>query len=308
MRKKISIIGAGRVGSTAAQICAYKELGDVVLWNRTPEIAKGIALDLMEAAPIEGFDIDIVGTGDLKDTKNSEVVAVTAGAQRKPGQTREELVNINSEIIKSLAPHLVKFSPKCVLIIITNPLDAMVYLSYKISKLPRERVIGMAGILDSSRFASFIAKELKVAVEDISAPVIGSHGEFMIPLPAHTDVNGVPLTQLMKKEKINQLIERTRNAGAEILELEKESSAYFAPAASLTQMIEAIVKDKHRILPCSAYLDGEYGIKGIFMGVPVKLGSKGIERIIEFKLTDEEKKNKQKTVEGIKSLINQLKI
>jgi len=307
-RKKISIIGAGRVGSTTTQLCAYKELGDLVLWNRTPEIAQGLALDLMETAPIEGYDVNIIGTNDYSLTKNSDVVAITAGMQRQPGMTREQLLEQNAQIVKAITTEAVKYSPNCILIVITNPLDAMVYLAHKLSKFSKQKVIGMAGILDASRYRSFIAKELKVSVEDVSAMVLGGHGDFMVPLPAHTTVNGIPVKDLLFPEKINAIIERTRNAGAEILALEKESSAFYAPAASLTQMIEAIVKDKHRVLPCAAYLNGEYGIKGIFMGVPVQLGSVGIEKILELGLTDKEKEELMKSANSIKELVKLLKI
>ena len=302
-RKKISIIGAGRVGSTAAQLCAYKELADIVLVNRTPEIAQGLALDLEESAPIEEFDVSITGTGDYADIKGSEIVCITAGAQRKEGMSRDELLNVNAEIVKSASEQVKKYAPNCKLIVVTNPLDAMVYVAKKVTKFPRERVMGMAGILDSTRFRTFIAMELGVSIEDASALVLGGHGDFMVPLPDHSSVAGIPITELLPENKIKKLIERTRKGGAEIIALEKESSAYFAPASSLVQMIEAILKDKKMILPCAAYLQGEYGIKGIFMGVPVTLGSNGVEKILELSLTKEEKQQLMQSAKAIKDLV-----
>lgn len=307
-RKKISIFGAGRVGSTACQLAAYKELGDIVLWNRTAEKAKGLALDLLESAPLEGFDVNILGTGDFKDTKNSDVVVVTAGTQREEGMSREDLLLKNSEIVKSIIKEAVRHSRNAVYVIVTNPLDAMVYLAMKVGKISKKKIVGMAGILDASRFASFVASELKVSVKDVNALVLGGHGDFMVPLPAHTDVNGIPLTNLLPQQKIAELVEHTRKAGAEIIGLEKESSAFYAPASSLVTMVESVVKDEKRILPCAAYLDGEFGLKDIFVGVPVKLGADGLEEIIELELTTEEKMQLMVSAEKIKQLINQLKL
>ncbi len=305
-RKKVSIIGAGKVGATAAQILAYRELCDIVLWNRTAETAQGIALDIEESAPTEEFDVNIIGTSDYKDIKDSEIVAIAAGAQRKEGMTREQLLNINAEIVKAACEQVKKYAPKSKLIVLTNPLDAMVYVAKKVTDFTRERVIGMAGILDSSRFGEFIAMELGVSVEDISALVLGGHGDFMVPLPRYASVAGIPLMELLDKKKIDRIIERTRNAGAEIIKLEKESSAYYAPASSLVQMIEAILKDKKRILPCAAYLEGEYGIRGIFIGVPCMLGSNGIEKIFELKLTKEEQTKVKKSADKIRELVCQI--
>jgi len=307
MVKKITIAGAGRVGATAAHLAAIKELGNIVIWNRTESTAKGIALDISESMSIEESDVDVIGTSDFSQTKNSDVVAITMGAQRKEGQSRDELLFINADMIKGVMEQLVKYSPKAIFIIVTNPVDVMVYLAYKISKLPKNKMIGMAGILDSARFRNFIGKRLNVSVDDVSALVLGGHGDFMVPLPNHVDINGVPLTQMLPKSEIDQMVERTRNGGAEIISLMKDSSAFYAPAASLVQMIESIVKDKKRVLPCAAYLDGEYGLKDVFVGVPVKIGDDGVESVIELKLTDEEMDNLKKSAGKIKESITLLK-
>jgi len=307
MVKKITIAGAGRVGATAAHLAAIKELGNIVIWNRTESTAKGIALDISESMSIEESDVDVIGTSDFSQTKNSDVVAITMGAQRKEGQSRDELLFINADMIKGVMEQLVKYSPKAIFIIVTNPVDVMIYLAYKISKLPKNKMIGMAGILDSARFRNFIGKRLNVSVDDVSALVLGGHGDFMVPLPNHVDINGVPLTQMLPKSEIDQMVERTRNGGAEIISLMKDSSAFYAPAASLVQMIESIVKDKKRVLPCAAYLDGEYGLKDVFVGVPVKIGDDGVESVIELKLTDEEMDNLKKSAGKIKESITLLK-
>ena len=306
-RKKITIVGAGRVGSTAAQLCAMKELGDIVLWNRTAGTAKGLALDIQEMAPIEGFDVRITGTDNWKDTKDSDVVVVTAGLPRQPGMSRDDLLLKNAAIIKEACLNVKKYSPDCILIVITNPLDAMVWYAKKVTGFPRNRVIGMAGILDTARFRSFVAMHLNVSVESVEAMVLGGHGDFMVPLPDHSTVVGAPLTKVLDKKTLNKLIERTRNGGAEILELEKNSSAFFAPGSAVTQMVEAIIKDKHEILPCAAYLEGEYGLNGIFMGVPCKLGAKGMEKVIELNLSRQEERELKKSAESVRELISKLK-
>ncbi|MCL4389396.1 MAG: malate dehydrogenase [Candidatus Marsarchaeota archaeon] len=288
MRKKVSIIGAGRVGSTACQLLAYRDVCDIVIWNRTEGTAKGIALDLIESAPLEGFDTNITGTSNFDDINGSEIVVITAGMPRKEGMSRDDLLNTNAEIVKGICLQVKNQAPESKVIVLTNPLDEMVHLAKRITGFPRERVVGMAGILDSARFRAFIAKELGVSVESVSAMVLGGHGDFMVPLPANSTVNGTPITELMPKEKIDQLMQRTRDGGAEIIKLEKESSAFYAPASSLLRMITAVLEDKKEVLPCSAFLNGEYNISGIFMGVPVVLGSNGMERIIELKLSDEE--------------------
>jgi len=305
MRKKISIIGAGNVGREVASWCAVKELGDIVLWNRSKNRAIGNALDLMESAPLVGFDVSITGTGDLKKTRKSDVIVVTSGLPRKPGMTREELVGVNAKIMVPLVKKLAKLSPKAILVIVTNPLDAMTYAAYKASKFPKKRVIGMAGILDSSRFCSFIAQELKVSNKDVSALVLGSHGEAMVPLPRHATVNGIPLTELLGKRKIEKLIKHTKQAGAEIVKLLK-ANASFSVGGAAARLVESIIRDKKEILPCSAYLSGEYGLKNVFIGVPCKIGAKGIEKIVELRLNAAEKKQLHKAADSIKKMIKQL--
>lgn len=304
--KKITIAGAGRVGSMTALWCFLKELGDVVLWNRTADTAKGIALDILEASPLLESDVNFVGTNTFSSTKNSDVVVITAGAQRTEGMSREDLLLTNARIVRDIVKNVAKYNKDAVLMVVSNPLDAMVHVAKAASTYPRTRVVGMAGILDSSRFKNFIAKELRVGVEEVSALVLGSHGDAMIPLPQHASVNGIPLTELLPKRTIHRLVERTRNAGAEVIQLEK-SSAFFSPSASATEMIESVVKDKKRVLPCAAYLNGEYGVKGIFMGVPVKLGARGVEEILEVKLTLEEKKQFLAAAQGVRNLVAQLR-
>ena len=307
-RKKISIIGAGFVGATAAHWAAEKELGDVVLMDILEGIPQGKALDLFEASPIEGFDARVVGTKGYEETKDSDVVIVTSGVPRKPGMSREDLLEINKKIIESVVTQVVEKSPKAILIMVTNPLDSMTYLAYKKSGFPKERVIGMAGILDTARFRAFIALELGVSVEDIQTLLLGGHGDEMVPLPRYTTVSGIPLSQLLPKEAIDRLVDRTRKGGGEIVNLLKTGSAFYAPSAGAIQMAEAILKDKKRILPCCVYLDGEYGLKDICFGVPIKLGAKGVESIIELQLTQEEKALLTKSAESVKKSIAELKI
>ncbi len=307
-RKKISIIGAGFVGATAAHWAAEKELGDIVLVDILEGIPQGKALDLFEASPIEGFDAKIVGTNGYEETKESDVVIITSGVPRKPGMSREDLLETNRKIIESVVAEVIARSPNAILIMVTNPLDTMTYLAYKKSGFPRERVMGMAGVLDTARFRSFIAMELGVSVEDIQALLLGGHGDEMVPLPRYTTVSGIPLSQLLPKETIDRLVDRTRKGGGEIVNLLKTGSAFYAPSAGVVQMAEAILKDKKRILPCCAYLDGEYGLKDICFGVPVKLGAKGIESIIELELTEEEKKLVAKSAESVRKSIAELKL
>jgi malate dehydrogenase len=307
-RKKISIIGAGFVGATAAHWAAEKELGDVVLMDILEGIPQGKALDLFEASPIEGFDARVMGTKGYEETKDSDVVIVTSGVPRKPGMSREDLLDINKKIIESVVSQVVEKSPKAILIMVTNPLDTMTYLAYKKSGLPRERVIGMAGVLDTARFRAFIALELGVSVEDIQALLLGGHGDEMVPLPRYTTVSGIPLSQFLSKEAIDRLVERTRKGGGEIVNLLKSGSAFYAPSAGAIQMVEAILKDKKRILPCCVYLDGEYGLKDICFGVPIKLGAKGVESVIELQLTQEEKALVAKSAESVKKSIAELKL
>jgi malate dehydrogenase len=307
-RKKLSIIGAGFVGATAAHWAAEKELGDIVLVDILEGIPQGKALDLFEASPIEGFDSKIIGTNGYEETKDSDVVIITSGVPRKPGMSREDLLEINQKIIESVVARVVEKSPKAVLIMVTNPLDTITYLAYKKSGFPKERVMGMAGILDTARFRTFIAMELGVSVEDIQALLLGGHGDEMVPLPRYTTVSGIPLSQLLPKETIDRLVDRTRKGGGEIVNLLKTGSAFYAPSAGIVQMAEAILKDKRRILPCCVYLNGEYGLKDICFGVPIKLGARGVESIIELQLTAEEKALVAKSAEGVRRSIAGLKL
>ncbi len=304
-RAKISIIGAGNVGATTAHWCAAAELGDIVLLDipQTGDMPKGKALDLMEASPIVGFDCRVTGTTDSAETAESDVVVITAGIPRKPGMSRDDLLNTNHKIMKDVVGKVVQHSPNCILIIVSNPLDAMAQAAYKMSGFPRERVIGMAGVLDSARFRAFISEELKVSVENVTAFVLGGHGDTMVPLPRYSTVAGIPITELMDAATVSRLVQRTRDGGAEIVKYLKTGSAYYAPSAAVAEMVEAILKDKKKILPCAAYLEGEYGIKGLYVGVPVKLGSKGIEQIIEIKLTPEEKAGLDKSAAAVKELV-----
>jgi malate dehydrogenase len=303
MRKKVTIVGSGNVGATAAHWIAAKELADVVLIDIIEGVPQGKGLDLLEAMPIEKRDSSITGTNDYKDTANSDIVVVTAGIPRKPGMSRDDLLNTNLGIMKAVIGEAVKYSPNCILIIVSNPLDAMAQAAYKMSGFPRERVIGMAGVLDSARFRAFIAAELKVSVENVTAFVLGGHGDTMVPLPRYSTVAGIPITELMEQATVDRLVQRTRDGGAEIVKYLKTGSAYYAPSAAVAEMVEAILKDKKKILPCTAYLQGEYGINGLYVGVPVKLGAKGIEQIIEIKLTAEEKAGLDKSAAAVKELV-----
>ena len=303
MRKKVTIVGSGNVGATAAHWIAAKELADVVLIDIIEGIPQGKGLDLLEAMPIEKRDSHIAGTNDYKDTANSDIVVVTAGIPRKPGMSRDDLLNTNHGIMKAVIGEAVKYSPNCILIIVSNPLDAMAQAAYKMSGFPRQRVIGMAGVLDSARFRAFIAAELKVSVENVTAFVLGGHGDTMVPLPRYSTVAGIPITELMDKATVDRLVQRTRDGGAEIVKYLKTGSAYYAPSAAVAEMVEAILKDKKKILPCAAYLQGEYGINGLYVGVPVKLGAKGIEQIIQIKLTAEEKAGLDKSAAAVKELV-----
>ena len=307
-RKKISIIGAGFVGATAAHWAAEKELGDVVLVDILEGIPQGKALDLFQASPVEGFDARVIGSNAYEETRDSDVVIVTSGVPRKPGMSREDLLEINKKIIESVVAQVVERSPKAILMMVTNPLDTMTYLAFKKSGFPKQRVMGMAGILDTARFKAFIAMELNVSVEDIQALLLGGHGDEMVPLPRYTTISGIPLSQLLPKETIDKLVDRTRKGGGEIVNLLKTGSAFYAPSAAAIQMTEAILKDKKRILPCCVYLDGEYGLKDICFGVPVKLGASGVESIIELQLTEEEKKLVAKSAESVKKSITELKL
>jgi len=303
MRKKISIVGSGNVGATAAHWIASKELADVVLIDIIEGVPQGKALDLLEAMPIEKRDSYVLGTNDYADTANSDIVVITAGIPRKPGMSRDDLLNTNHKIMADVVGKVVKYSPNCILIVVSNPLDAMAQAAYKLSKFPRERVIGMAGVLDSARFRAFIADELKVSVENVTAFVLGGHGDTMVPLSRYSTVAGIPITELIAPDRLAQLVQRTRDGGAEIVKYLKTGSAYYAPSSAVAEMAEAILKDKKKILPCAAYLEGEYGIKGLYVGVPVKLGAKGIEQIIQIKLTPEEQAALNKSAEAVKELV-----
>jgi malate dehydrogenase len=302
MRKKVSIVGSGNVGATAAHWIASKELADVVLIDIVEGVPQGKGLDLLEAMPIEKRDSYITGTNDYADTTNSDIVVITAGIPRKPGMSRDDLLNTNYKIMKDVVGKVVEFSPNCILIVVSNPLDAMAQAAYKLSGFARQRVIGMAGVLDSARFRAFIAEELRVSVENVTAFVLGGHGDTMVPLPRYSTVAGIPITELMDAPTIERLVQRTRDGGAEIVKYLKTGSAYYAPSAAATEMVEAILKDKKKILPCAAYLQGVYGINGLFVGVPVKLGSSGIEQIIEIKLTAEEKAALDKSAAAVTEL------
>jgi len=303
MRKKITIVGSGNVGATAAHWMASKELGDVVLIDIIDGVPQGKGLDLLEAMPIEKRDSFVLGTQDYKDTANSDIVVITAGIPRKPGMSRDDLLNTNYKIMQDVVGKVVTNSPNCILIIVSNPLDAMAQAAYKISGFSRNRVIGMAGVLDSARFRAFIAMELGVSVENVTAFVLGGHGDTMVPLPRYSTVAGVPITELMDKSTVERLVQRTRDGGAEIVKYLKTGSAYYAPSAAVTEMAEAILKDKKKILPCAAYLEGEYGIHGLFVGVPCKLGARGIEDVWEIRLTDEEMAALRKSADSVKELV-----
>lgn len=286
-RKKISVIGAGNVGATAAFLIAQKELGDVVMVDIVDGLPQGKGLDMAEASPVENFDANVTGSLDYEPTAGSDLVIITSGSPRKPGMSREDLLHINANIVKTATENAVKHSPNCTIVILTNPLDIMTYHAWKVSGFPSDRVVGQAGVLDSARFHYFIAIELGVSVEDISGFVLGGHGDTMVPLPRYTAVAGIPITQLMSADRIEALAQRTRDGGAEVVQLLK-TSGYYAAGASLAQMAEAIVRDKKRILACSAHLTGQYGINDLYIGVPIKLGAAGVEEIIEIKLTDDE--------------------
>jgi len=307
-RKKVTIVGAGNVGAHAAVWAGIKELGDIVLIDVVEGVPQGKGLDLMEASPIEGFDSAISGTNDYKDTANSAVVIITAGIARKPGMSRSDLINTNTGIVKGVTEQIIKYSPNAIIIVVTNPLDVMVYVAWKVSGFPTNRVIGLSGALDAARLKAFIAMELNVSVEDVSAMVIGGHADEMVPLPRYSTVSGIPIPQLIKKERIDAIMERTKKAGGEIVGLLKTGSAFYAPSAAVIEMAESIIRDKKRIIPCAAYCDGKYGVNGIFVGVPVKLGSNGVEEIIEIELNKEEKAQFDNSVSAIRKLIEEIKI
>jgi malate dehydrogenase len=302
MRKKVTIVGAGNVGATAAHWIASKELADVVLIDVVEGVPQGKALDLLEAMPIEKRDCQIIGTNDYADTADSDIVVITAGIPRKPGMSRDDLLNTNFRIMSDVVGKVIATSPSSILIIVSNPLDAMAQAAFRQSKFNRERVIGMAGVLDSARYRTFIAQELSVSVENVTAFVLGGHGDTMVPLPLYSSVAGIPITELISKERVDAIVQRTRDGGAEIVKYLKTGSAYYAPSAATVEMVEAILKDKKKILPCAAYLEGEYGISGYYIGVPCKLGSRGIEQIVEIRLTPEEDAALKKSAAAVREL------
>jgi len=303
MRKKITVIGAGNVGATVAHRLVDKQLGDVVLIDILEGVPQGKALDLLEAGPIEGYDVRVKGTNDYADTANSDVVVMTAGFPRKPGMSRDDLLKANYDVVKGAIEKAAKVSPQAILIIVTNPLDAMAQTALRVSGFPRNRVIGMAGVLDTARYRTFIAEALNVSVQNVQGFVLGGHGDTMVPVPRYTTVAGIPVGELLPKDKLDAIIDRTRKGGAEIVNYLKTGSAFYAPSAAVVEMVEAIFYDRKKILPCAAYLEGEYGINGLFVGVPVKLGAHGIEEIIQIKLTPEEQAELQKSADAVKELV-----
>ncbi|MCS1351608.1 malate dehydrogenase [Mechercharimyces sp. CAU 1602] len=307
-RRKISVIGAGFTGSTTALMVAQKELGDVVLVDipQVEDPTKGKALDMLEASPVQGFDSNIVGTSDYAETAGSDVVIITAGIARKPGMSRDDLVATNAKIMRSVAQEVAKHSPESIIIVLTNPVDAMTYEVFRTCGFPKNRVIGQSGVLDTARFRTFVAQELNVSVEDVSGFVLGGHGDDMVPLIRYSYAGGIPLSKLIPQDRLDAIVERTRKGGGEIVGLMKNASAYFAPAASLTQMTEAILKDKKRILPAIAYLEGEYGYQDMYLGVPTVIGGAGIEKIIELDLSDEEKKALDQSADSVRNVMKLL--
>ncbi|HUG67103.1 MAG TPA: malate dehydrogenase [Pirellulaceae bacterium] len=305
-RAKITIVGAGNVGATTAHWCAAAELGDVVLVDipQTEDMPKGKALDLMQASPIVGFDSNIIGATDYEPTRGSDVVVITAGIPRKPGMSRDDLLSTNAKIVSAVTEQVKETSPNSVIIVVSNPLDAMVQRAQKVSGFPPQRVIGQAGVLDTARYRTFLAMELGVSVEDISALLLGGHGDTMVPMPSCTSVGGIPVTRLISEERLAEIVDRTRKGGAEIVGLLKTGSAYYAPAAATAQMVEAIIRDKKRLIPCAAYCDKEYGVGGYYVGVPVILGSNGVEKIIELELTAQEQSDFKKSVDAVRELVS----
>jgi malate dehydrogenase len=303
---KITIVGAGNVGATTAHWAAAKELGDVVLIDIIEGMPQGKALDLAESAPLEGFDCRLVGTNDYADTAHSDVVVVTAGIARRPGMSRDDLLQTNAKIVGTVVSQVVRYSPKAYLIVVSNPLDAMVHVAKQVSGWPKQRVMGMAGVLDSARFRYFIAQELGVSVEDVHGFVLGGHGDTMVPVPRYATVNGISITQLLSAEQIARLVQRTRDGGAEIVNYLKQGSAFYAPGAAIVQMVEAIVKDKKRVLPAAAYLEGEYGLHDIYVGVPILLGAAGVEKVIEVELTTEELAALKRSAAAVEELVRAL--
>ncbi len=307
MRNKVTVVGGGNVGASCAMNLAFKELADVVLVDVVEGVPQGKGLDMLQSGPIEGYDVHITGANDYQATANSDVVVITAGLARKPGMSRDDLLFANYDVVKAVTEKVVEHSPNSILVLVTNPLDAMCWTAYQTSKFPKHRVIGMAGVLDTARFRTFIAAELNVSVENVTAVVLGGHGDTMVPIVRLSSVSGIPLTELMDQSTLDKLVDRTRNGGAEIVKYLKTGSAYYAPSAAAVEMVESILKDKKKVLPCAALLEGEYGVHGLFVGVPVKLGSKGIEKIYEIKLTDQEKAMLTKSAAAVEELVGVIK-
>ena len=307
MRKKVTVVGAGNVGATCAMRIADKELADVVLVDVVEGVPQGKSLDLMQSGPVEGYDVTLTGANNYEPTANSDVVVITAGLPRKPGMSRDDLLLANYEIVRAATEQAAKYSPNAILVIVSNPLDAMCWTALQVSKFSRNRVVGMAGVLDTARFRTFIAQELNVSMENVVAMVLGGHGDTMVPLTRLSSVSGIPLTELMSQEKLDEIVKRTANGGAEIVGYLKTGSAYYAPAAATVEMVESILKDKKKVLPCAALLDGEYGVKGLFVGVPVKLGARGIEQIYELKLTADETALLKKSTAAVEELVGIIK-
>jgi len=307
LRKKVTVVGAGNVGANCALRIAEKELADVVLVDVLEGIPQGKGLDLLQSGPVQGYDVLITGANDYEPTANSDLVILTAGFPRKPGMSRDDLLMANYDVVRSATEQAAKYSPNCILIVVTNPLDAMCQAAYWVSKFSKNRVVGMAGVLDSSRFRTFVAQELKVSVENVTGVVMGGHGDTMVPLVRLCNVAGIPLAELLDQAAINRIVDRTRNGGAEIVKYLKTGSAYYAPSAGAVEMAESILRDKKKVLPCAAYLEGEYGIQGLFVGVPVKLGARGIEQIYEIKLTDAEQAMLKNSAGAVAELVEVLK-
>jgi len=308
MNRKVTVVGAGNVGATLAQRIADRELADVVLIDIIEGMPQGKGLDMRQAGPVEGSDSRVIGTNDYADTKGSDVVVITAGIARKPGMSRDDLLNTNYKIVRECTENVAKHSPNAVLIVVSNPLDAMAQVAYKVSGFPKQRVFGMAGVLDSARMRTFIAMELGVSVENVSAFVLGGHGDTMVPLPRYSTVAGVPITELLPPDRVEAIVKRTASGGAEIVGLLKTGSAYYAPSASTAEMVDAVLKDKHKVLPCACYLEGEFGIQGLYVGVPAQLGAPGVEKIWEIKLTDTESAALHKSAAAVKELVDIMKL
>lgn len=306
MRSKIAVVGAGFVGSTLVQRLAERDYADIVMFDIVPNMPQGKALDVLQAGPVLGYDTLVTGTNDYEDTANSDIVVITSGFPRKPGMSRDDLVKKNQEIITQVAEQVAKYSPNAVIIVVTNPLDAMAHVALHASGFPRERVLGMAGVLDTARFRTFIAQEAGVSVRDVHAYVLGGHGDTMVPLSRLCTIAGVPISQLISAERIEKIVQRTRDGGAEIVKLLGSGSAYFAPSASILQMIDSILRDKKMIMPCAVYLKGEYGIHDLFVGVPAQLGAKGLERVIEIELTEQERKALHHSASAVQELVDMM--